>query len=91
MTFVITHINVLTQVMTMVAKTKVQAFGNSLGVTLNKEVLADAGFARGDEVRVEATADRVVITRENSDYAKAMDGFRKAAVRYPGAMTELAK
>jgi antitoxin component of MazEF toxin-antitoxin module len=71
--------------------TKIQAFGNSLGVTLNKEVLTKAGFARSDEVCVDATPDRVVITRLNSDYAKAMDGFRKAAVRYPGAMTELGK
>lgn len=75
----------------MATTTKIQAFGNSLGVTLNKEVLAQAGFARSDEVRVEATPDRVVITREDSSYAKAMDGFRKAAVRYPGAMAELAK
>jgi antitoxin component of MazEF toxin-antitoxin module len=75
----------------MAATTKIQAFGNSLGVTLNKEVLAKAGFARSDEVRIEATHDRVVITRPDSDYAKAMDGFRKAATRYPGAMAELAK
>jgi len=75
----------------MATTTKIQAFGNSLGVTLNKDVLAKAGFAKSDEVRVEATPDRVVITRQDSDYAKAMDGFRKAAVRYPGAMTELAK
>ncbi|MGH6619777.1 MAG: AbrB/MazE/SpoVT family DNA-binding domain-containing protein [Alphaproteobacteria bacterium] len=75
----------------MAATTKIQAFGNSLGVTLNKDVLATAGFARSDEVRVEATRDRVVITRPDSDYAKAMDGFRKAAARYPGAMAELAE
>lgn len=75
----------------MAVVTKIQAFGNSLGVTLNKEVLANAGFARSDEVRVEATPDRVVITRQDSDYARAMDGFRKAAVRYPGVLTELAK
>ncbi len=75
----------------MAVVTKIQAFGNSLGVTLNKEVLANAGFARSDEVRVEATPDRVVITRPHSDYARAMDGFRKAAVRYPGVLTELAK
>ena len=75
----------------MTSVTKIQAFGNSLGVTLNKEVLAKSGFARSDEVRIEATPDRVVITRQNSDYAKAMDGFRKAAIRYPGTMTELAK
>ena len=75
----------------MVATTKIQAFGNSLGVTLNKDVLAKAGFARSDEVRIEASPDRVVITREDSAYAKAMDGFRKAAVRFPNAMAELAK
>jgi len=77
--------------MTMAATTKIQAFGNSLGVTLSKDVLAKAGFARSDEVRVEATPDRVVITRQDSNYAKAMDAFRKVAVRYPGAMVELAK
>lgn len=75
----------------MAATTKIQAFGNSLGVTLNKDVLATAGFARSDEVRVEATRGRVVITRPDSDYAKAMEGFRKAAARYPGAMAELAE
>lgn len=75
----------------MATTTKIQAVGNSLGVTLSKDVLAKAGFARSDEVRVEATPDRVVITRQDSNYAKAMDAFRKAAVRYPGAMAELAK
>lgn len=75
----------------MAATTKIQAFGNSLGVTIDKDVLATAGFKRSDEVRVEATRGRVVITRPDSDYARAMDGFRKAAVRYPGAMTELAE
>jgi antitoxin component of MazEF toxin-antitoxin module len=75
----------------MAATTKIQAFGNSFGVTLDKDVLAKTGFARNDEVRIEATPDRIVITRLNSDYARAIDGFRKAAIRYPGAMTELAK
>ncbi len=75
----------------MAADTKIQAFGNSLGVTLNKEVLADSGFARSDQVRIEASPNRVVITRQDSDYAKAMEGFRKAARRFPNAMAELAK
>ncbi len=75
----------------MTTVTKIRAFGSSLGVTLSKEVLVKSGFARNDEVRIEATPDRVVITRQNSDYARAMDGFRKAAIRYPGVLTILAK
>lgn len=75
----------------MATTTKIQAVGNSLGVTLGKDVLAESGFARGDEVLIEATSDRIVIARADSDYAKGMDGFRRAATRYPGAMTELAK
>jgi hypothetical protein len=79
------------RVMTVATTTKIQAFGDSLDIMLDMGTLAHAGFVRDDEVRVEATPDRVVITREDSGYAKAMDGFRKAAVRYPNALAQLAK
>jgi antitoxin component of MazEF toxin-antitoxin module len=75
----------------MATTTRIQPFGNALGVTLDKEALAKSGFAQNDAVHIEATPDRIVITRMNRNFVKAMEGFRKAAVRYPGTMAELAK
>lgn len=42
--------------------TKVQKWGNSQGLRLSKDVLADAAMAVGDAVEVEAREGTIVIT-----------------------------
>lgn len=42
--------------------TRVQKWGNSQGVRLSKDVLADVGISVGDEVDVEAREGRLVVT-----------------------------
>lgn len=75
----------------MAIRTRIKPVGNSDAVTLRREVMTAAGFHRGDEVVIEASKGKVVITRSGSDYARAMEGFRKAAKRYNGVLAALAK
>ncbi len=43
--------------------TRIARWGNSQAVRLSRETLARAGLAVGDEVRVEADGDRIVLER----------------------------
>lgn len=72
-------------------KTKVRRSGNSDHVTLTKDILRTAELAVGDEVTVEATSDKIVITKSESDYARAMRAGRECTERYAEALAELAK
>lgn len=77
--------------MAFVDKTKLGTVGNSAGVTLKKDVLAEAGMARGDDVRVEAENGRIVITRADDAYDETLALGRESFQRYPNAYKALAK
>ena len=71
--------------------TRLARSGNSTGLTLSREVLQSAGLARGDDVSVEVQGNRVVITKVDSDYSRALESGRRFAARYPRTMAALAK
>ena len=71
---------------------KLVRVGNSTGVTLSREALAQAGLARGDEVVLEVEKGRIEITpRPGDNYAAEMAAGREFAARYRRAMAILAK
>ena len=52
----------------MVANTtKLTRIGNSTGVTLARDILQQAGLARGDEVAILAEHDRIIIMKADAD------------------------
>jgi antitoxin component of MazEF toxin-antitoxin module len=70
---------------------KLSKQGNSTGTTFPREVLAAAGFKRGDELAVHATPGRIVLTPADSAYAKSMRALDKGIARYGRTFTLLSK
>lgn len=75
----------------MITTARLRRIGNSDGLTLRAEQLREAGFARGDEVVVEAQPGRIVLTRADSAYAQAMEALDACIARYDGTLRRLAR
>ena len=71
---------------------KVRKIGNSLGVVLPKETLAQLGVGEGDELIVsEAPDGEMRITRGEVDLDRQLEAARRGMKRYRNALRELAK
>ncbi len=71
---------------------KVRKIGNSLGVVLPKETLAQLGVGEGDELIVsEAPNGEMRIMRGEVDLDRQLEAARKGMKRYRNALRELAK
>jgi putative addiction module antidote len=70
---------------------KIRKVGNSLGMTLTKEILQKLQVGEGDSVFVTETADGIEITASNPDFEQEMAAYRKVANKYRNALRELAK
>jgi antitoxin component of MazEF toxin-antitoxin module len=75
----------------MATATRIRQIGNSDGLTLRAEQLRAAGIARGEEVVVEAEPGRIVITKPESPYAKAMEALEVCMRRYDATLRRLAR
>jgi putative addiction module antidote len=71
--------------------TKIRQIGNSDGLTLRTEQLREAGIGRGDEVVVDAQPGRIVISKAESPYAKAMEALEACMTRYDATLRRLAR
>ncbi len=66
--------------------------GNSLAVTVPKEILSSTGLREGDELALVARDDGVIeIHRAASDEATLDAAFDWVLGRYPRTLTDLAK
>lgn len=70
---------------------KLRRIGNSTGVILPKDVLAEARLQEGDAVTVTVRGGAIEIARADSDYADAMAAGRAFGARYARTMRDLAK
>jgi antitoxin component of MazEF toxin-antitoxin module len=70
---------------------KLTRHGNSTGTTFPREVLARAGFKRGDELAVHATPGRIVLTPADSAYSRSMRALENGIARYGRTFTLLSK
>ena len=75
----------------MPTTTKLRQIGNSDGLTFRAEQLREAGFARGDEVLVEAQPGRIVLSKADSTYAKAVEALDACIARYDATLRRLAR
>jgi putative addiction module antidote len=75
----------------MSTTTKLRQIGNSDGLTLRAEQLREAGFARGDEIMVEAQPGRIVLSKADSTYARAMEALDACLARYDATLRRLAR
>lgn len=74
-----------------VTKLKVSQIGNSLGVVLPKEMVAELGIGKGDELFVSKVRDGLVVTTTDPDFETQMIAARKIMRDYRNTLRELAK
>lgn len=75
----------------MTRQRKIRRVGNSLGLTLPKEMLDDLHLGDGASVTVTRTPDGILMTPTDPDFDRAMTIFEDFAGRYRNALRELAK
>lgn len=74
-----------------VKETVIRPFGNSAGVTIPKEMLERLSLAKGDKVALRETADGILITTYDADFAATMEVVQDVSKRYRNALRELSK
>lgn len=70
---------------------KIRQIGNSLGVVLPKEMLAQLGAREGDELQAIRTQKGYELTPYDADLDDAMKWIEKGARRYRNTLRALAK
>jgi putative addiction module antidote len=70
---------------------KIRPVGNSLGLILPQEALAQLNVSAGDSVYLTQGPEGFQVVANDPDFARAMDLYRKGANRYRNALKELAK
>ena len=69
----------------------VRKIGNSYGVILGKDALAELGIAEGDTLFVVRTPDGIRLTAYDPDFADALEAGRDYMRRHRNALRELAR
>lgn len=70
---------------------KVRKIGNSYGVILGKDALAELGVEPGDSLFVVRTPDGMRLTAYDPDFADALEAGRDYMRRHRNALRELAR
>lgn len=74
-----------------VIETKLRAIGNSTGVVLPKEVLADLALEQGDRVFLVKTEDGYRLSPYDASLAEQLEAAKLGMRQYRNALRELAK
>jgi putative addiction module antidote len=70
---------------------KITAIGNSAGIILPKEVLAQLGVDKGDSLSVVKTPNGIELSAYDPTFDEQMKVARDIMARYRNALRELAK
>jgi putative addiction module antidote len=70
---------------------KLRKIGNSIGVTLPKEVLSRLNVEEGDRIYMTESADGYNISSFDPDFEETMKAFEDTYAQYRNAFKELAK
>ena len=70
---------------------KIQKIGNSAGVILSKELLAELGAEVGGTLSVTRTPRGIELTASEASFDEQMSAMRKVMSQYKNALRELAK
>jgi antitoxin component of MazEF toxin-antitoxin module len=65
--------------------------GNSTGIVIARELLAESGFAQGEEVIIKASPGRIEIEAADDDFERQMAIAREVMQRRRKALRQLAK
>jgi putative addiction module antidote len=75
----------------MMLELKLRKIGNSVGVVLPKEALAQLKVNEGDTITLTQAQDGLRLTSTNPQFAKSMAVFESLNRRYRNTLRELAK
>lgn len=70
---------------------KIRRVGNSLGLTLPKEMVSRLGVHEGDSVYISEAPNGINITTTDPDFERAMEAYRIVAAQYRDAFHELGR
>jgi antitoxin component of MazEF toxin-antitoxin module len=70
---------------------KLRKVSNLMTVTLPASVVEALHLHENDEIAVEVTGDRIMLTRVTPDFQDAWDAYQKAETRYRNANRKLAE
>ncbi len=73
------------------ATLKLRAIGNSVGVVLPKDLLAELGVGEGDTLFALRTPDGFRLTKSDPDFENQMETARELMKRWRNVLHELAK
>jgi len=77
--------------MRMNKQAKLVSVGNSTGIVISRELLAESGFAQGEEVIIKASPGRIEIEAADDDFERQMAIAREVMQRRRKALRQLAK
>ncbi len=72
-------------------KLKVRKIGNSLGVVLPKELLAELGVGEGDELVATSAQDGILVGSRSKKFERTMEIAERGMKKYRNTLRELAK
>jgi putative addiction module antidote len=70
---------------------KVLTVGSSVGIVLNKEVLAHLNVQKGDTLYISNTPDGIKLTPYDPDFAEEMEAARKVMRKHRDVLRKLAE
>ncbi len=70
---------------------KLRKVGNSTTVTLPSSVVEALHLHENDEIAVEVTGDRIILTRATTDFQNAWEAYQQIEPRYRNANRKLAE
>ena len=72
-------------------QTKLVSVGNSTGVVIPRQLLAESGLAHGEDVIIKASPGRIEIEAADDDFERQMAIAREVMQRRRKALRQLAK
>jgi putative addiction module antidote len=75
----------------MIKEVSVRQMGGSVGTTLPKEMAEHLQLEPGDRLFAIETADGILLTPYDPEFASAFAAYRRGAKRYRNALAELAR
>ena len=73
-------------------KARARRIGNSVGLTLPKDIREQFGIVDKSDLTISVTPDGILIRpHQDAKFAEAMEAFDRVSARYKNALKELAK
>lgn len=72
-------------------ETKIRKIGNSLGVTIPKQLIEELHLKSGDKVTIEKKGDNLELTPVDPEFEEWAEAYRQANTDYKDVLRELAK